>query len=263
MTVNPVLWKIAVTIVFAVVLWGLYRVSYFFLARGLRIAGKEFKAPNTTRTILLVFYGLIGIFGVLEIFGLSVTPLLASLGIGGIVVGLALQEPLANLFSGILILTTGAVKEGETIGVGDDSGTVEAVRMNHTLIRTWDGKLVLVPNRIVWNSRIVHFWPGEARRLEFTVGIPYDADLEAAERALWKAIRTSETVVQELGNNVIFKGFGPSSIDYNIYIWFRREDWGKVQNEIARRVVECLEEEGISIPFPQLDLHIKNGGTIK
>ncbi len=262
MTVNPVLWKIALTIVFAVILWVFYRISYFFLSRGFKIAGREIKAPNTTKTILIVFFGLIGVIGVLKIFDLSVTPLLASLGIGGIVVGLALQEPLSNLFSGILILTTGAVKEGEAIGLGEDSGVVEAVRINHTLVRTWDGRLVLIPNRTVWSSRIIHFWPGEARRLEFTVGIPYDVNLEAAERALWKAIKTSTTVEQELGNNVIFKGFGPSSIDYNVYVWFKRENWGKVQNEIARRIVECLKEEGISIPFPQLDLHIKDGGKI-
>ncbi|RKX44179.1 MAG: mechanosensitive ion channel family protein, partial [Thermotogae bacterium] len=166
MTVNPVLWKIALTIVFAVILWVFYRISYFFLSRGFKIAGREIKAPNTTKTILIVFFGLIGVIGVLKIFDLSVTPLLASLGIGGIVVGLALQEPLSNLFSGILILTTGAVKEGEAIGLGEDSGVVEAVRINHTLVRTWDGRLVLIPNRTVWSSRIIHFWPGEARRLE-------------------------------------------------------------------------------------------------
>jgi len=134
---------------------------------------------------------------------------------------------------------------------------VEVVRINHTVIKTYDGRRVIIPNRRVWQSNIVHYWPGEARRLEFTVGIPYGVDQERAVKALWKAIETSEHVVQDLGNNVIFKGFGPSSVDYNVYVWFRRESWGKIQNEIARRIVECLKEEGIEIPYPQLDVHVK------
>ncbi len=258
MTVEPSHWDFALTVVLIAALWFLYKITFLLIQHAMKTAGKELHAPNTLKTILGIFYGIIGIVGIVKIFDLSVTPLMASLGIGGIIVGLALQEPLGNLFAGIFILTTGVVREGEAVGIGDDvSGVVEVVRINHTVIKTYDGRRVIIPNRRVWQSNIVHYWPGEARRLEFTVGIPYGVDQERAVKALWKAIETSEHVVQDLGNNVIFKGFGPSSVDYNVYVWFRRESWGKIQNEIARRIVECLKEEGIEIPYPQLDVHVK------
>ena len=126
--------------------------------------GKELGAPRTFKVIMSILFYVIALFVVLAIWNVDIGPLLAGAGFSGIVLGIAFQEPLSNLASGLLLIFTRTIKEGAAVQVGETSGTVEVIHINHTIIKTWDGKRVLIPNRIVWNREIIHFWPGPVRR---------------------------------------------------------------------------------------------------
>jgi small-conductance mechanosensitive channel len=117
-----------------------------------RVTGKNLRAPNTTRTILKSLFIFIAIIIIIAEFNIDLWPLLTSLGIAGIIIGLALQTPLSNFFSGIMVIITDAVNEGDAIDVSGISGTVSEVRFNHTLIDTWDGKRVHIPNSAPHNE---------------------------------------------------------------------------------------------------------------
>ncbi|AKI98263.1 hypothetical protein IX53_04600 [Kosmotoga pacifica] len=219
----------------------------------------ELKAPNTIRLVLNVVFFLLAAMIILSVVFEDLVPIITGIGISGIIVGIALQKPLENVFSGIFLLVGRAIVEGDVVKIGDFSGTIEEVNLNHTVLRTFDGKKVLIPNMKVWSSQIVHFWPGKVRRMEMIVGLPYEVDVAVALEILKKVIDEEELVFRgnSVSNFVVFNGFNSSSIDFKLYFWFERRNYFDVQNAIASRIYKELKSRGISIPFPQLDIHVK------
>ncbi|ACR80411.1 mechanosensitive ion channel family protein [Kosmotoga olearia] len=220
--------------------------------------GTPLKAPNTVRLILNIVFFLIAAMIILSLIFEDLVPIITGIGVSGIIVGFALQQPLENLASGLFLLVGRTIKEGDVVKVGDDVGIVEQVNINHTHIRTFDGKKVLIPNKIVWTNPIVHYWPGNIRRMEMTVALPYETDIGLALKLLQEVLDEEEMIVQTgVSNFVVFDGFKSSSIDFRLYFWFERKNYFDVQNAVAERIYSKLKEKGISIPFPQLDVHVK------
>ncbi|ACM23322.1 MscS Mechanosensitive ion channel [Thermotoga neapolitana DSM 4359] len=233
----------------------IFKWLFKLIEKSVEKLGKELQMRNTIRFFLGLIIAVIAIMVVLDIWDLNLAPMLAGVGIGGLVVGLALQEPLSNFFSGIFLLVSRAVKEGEALEVGGVSGTVEVVNLNHTVIKTWDGKRVMIPNRSVWNDKIIHFWPSSVRRQEITVGVPYSADLRKVVEIFQKALEDEETVEKDPAPAIVFSGFNSSSIDFVIRFWVNRDNFFEGVKRLAFRIKDYLEKEGIYIPFPQLDVH--------
>ena len=219
---------------------------------------RPLKMPNTMRMILGVIIFLLFTLVVLDMWGKSFTALVASLGIGGIVIGLALQEPLSNLAAGFLLLMSGAVKEGEAVEISGISGVVRSVNVNHTVIDTYDGKRVHIPNRTVWGEVVTKSWPREVRRMELVVGVAYDSDLEKVIRILQRCLEEEPLVEKEPSPQVLFDGFGSSSIDFKIRYWTRRENLFSSKLSLALRIKRSFDEEGVEIPFSQIDVHMKS-----
>ncbi|RKX51636.1 MAG: mechanosensitive ion channel family protein, partial [Thermotoga sp.] len=146
--------KVVLTVLTLAISYVLFKQVYKWLLKLILKFNKEFRMQNTLKLILGIVISIFVLFIVLDIWDVSLLPLITGLGIGGIVAGFALQEPLSNLVAGIFLLSSGTVKEGEVLDIGGTAGTVEAVYLNHTLIKTFDGKRVYIPNKIVWNERI-------------------------------------------------------------------------------------------------------------
>lgn len=248
--------KVIFSVIAVVVAYSLYRWFLLLIVRSIEKLGKEIQMRNTIRFFLGFLTFIVTIMVVLRIWNISILPLLTGVGIGGLVVGLALQEPLANLFSGLFLITTRAVKEGEAVEVGGVQGTVELVNLNHTVIRTWDGRRVLIPNKMVWGQAIVHFWPDGVRRQELRVSIPYTADMKKAFEAIQKALSDEQTVEREPSPNIVFGDFGPSSVNVIVRFWVNRENFFLGVTNLAMRIKDYLEKEGMRIPYPQLEVHL-------
>ncbi|MBO8165906.1 MAG: mechanosensitive ion channel [Kosmotoga sp.] len=221
--------------------------------------GATLKAPNTVKLVLNVFFFLIAAMIILSVVFEDLIPVITGIGVGGLVIGIALQKPLENVISGIFLLVGRVVIEGDVVKIGEHSGVVDTVNLNHTILRTFDGKKVLIPNTSVWSGDIIHYWPGPVRRLEMIVGLPYEVDVSIALGILQEVIDEEELIYRGEGvsNFVVFNGFNASSIDFKLYFWFERANYFDVQNNVATGIYKKLKEKGINIPFPQLDIHVK------
>ncbi len=236
----------------------IYRLVTSAILRWARLMKRPLRMPNTMRMIVGVILFLIATMVVLDIWGKSFTALVASLGISGIIIGLALQEPLSNLAAGFLLLMSGTVKEGEAVEISGVGGTVSSINVNHTVIDTYDGKRVHIPNKTVWGEIVTKSWPKGVRRMDLIVGVAYDSDLRKVVEVLKRCLEEEETVEKEPSPVIAFEGFGSSSIDFRIRYWIKRENYYSSRLNLALRIKEEFDREGIEIPFTQVDVHMKS-----
>ncbi|WP_041081833.1 mechanosensitive ion channel family protein [Thermotoga profunda] len=235
-----------------------YRVLYGMIIKSTEKLGKEFKMKNTVKLILGTIITLIVLMVLLNIWHISLLPYLTAFGVTGFIVGLAFQEPLSNLMSGILVLITRKLKEGDVIEIDGTIGIVEVVNYNHTILKTFDGKSVIIPNRQVWSEKVTNYWPGPVRRLSMKVSVAYNSDLTKVLEILKKCVDEEPFVEkQNVSNSIVFSGFNSSSIDFELLFWVKRENYFDALNALAQRIKKEFEMQGITIPFPQIDVHVK------
>ncbi len=234
-----------------------------------RVSGKNLKAPNTTRTLVKSLFIFGAIMVIVGEFNINLWPLLTSLGVAGIIIGLALQTPLSNFFSGIMVIITDAVNEGDAIDINGMSGTVREVKFNHTIIDTWDGKRIHIPNSSVWSSNVTKYWPTLARRIDIPIGVPYSLSPEKMEiiPKLLKKVLDEEPLVYKgllvkgdpssiVSNYVTFDGFGSSSVNFSVHFWVLRSNYFDAQIAIGLDIFREFTKNNISIPYNQLDVHL-------
>lgn len=247
--------KTAITILVAFLV---YKFIYNAAIKTADILGRKMKMRNTLRTVLATLIGLVAILVIMDIWQVSLLPYLTALGIGGIAIGFAVQEPLSNFISGLLVILTGKLHDDDVVEIDGIVGTVEMINYNHTVLRTFDGRQVLIPNKQVWNQRLINLWPSDVRRFSMKVSVSYGSDLAKVLEVLKKCLE-EEPLIEKSGvtNAILFSGFASSSVDFELLFWIKRKNYFDAINSLARRVREELEANGIVIPFPQLDVHIK------
>ncbi|MEJ5166852.1 MAG: mechanosensitive ion channel family protein [Thermoanaerobaculia bacterium] len=219
-----------------------------------------------------LFYGilkftiyLIGFLIILNLIGISITPMITALGVGGLAVALALQDTLSNLFAGIHILVEKTIKIGDLIRLeGGQEGVVEDITWRTTRIRTVSNNLVVIPNRNLAQSIVVNFsMPEKPMVVSIPVNVSYSSDIEKVERVLKeeleKAKEEIEGIFKEKEPVVRFNpGFGENSLNFTIFIYVEEfEKQYLVQSEVRKRIFKRLKEENIEIPFPQRVVHLK------
>ncbi|HXF84836.1 MAG TPA: mechanosensitive ion channel [Anaerolineales bacterium] len=182
----------------------------------------------------------------------DVTAFLAGLGIVGFTVGFALQDVMKNFASGIILLLQQPFHVGEAIGVKDYDGTVLAINLRTTEIKTFDGRIVILPNAEVLANPIINYTRAERRRVDLPVRISYNADLSAARQAVLEAIQSVPGVVGEPAPVVGFSTFGDAALELNAFFWIdmKRTDPLTAKDEALTRIKIILAERGIEIPFP-------------
>ncbi len=238
------------------------------------VTGKSLRAPNTTRTLVKSLFIFVAIMVIIGEFNINLWPLLTSLGVAGIIIGLALQTPLSNFFSGLMVIITDAVNEGDAVDINGMSGTVREVKFNHTIIDTWDGKRIHIPNSAVWSSNVTKYWPELSRRIDMPIGVPYSLSPEKMEiiPKLLKKVMDEESLVYKgpfvennpssiVSNYVTFDGFGSSSVNFSIHFWVLRKDYFDAQTAIGIDIFKEFTKNDVSIPYNQLDVHVD--GKIK
>ena len=223
---------------------GISRVNLSRLLRRMIVAG----AANG------VF--VIGILIALSQLGVSVGPLLAGLGIAGIIIGFALQDTLSNFASGMMILLYRPYDVGDLIDAGGEFGTVTDMSLVSTVILTIDNQKLVMPNNLIWRGVIRNITAEKTRRVDMTFGISYDDDIPKAERILEKILFDHEKVLEDPEPSVKLHTLGESSVDFVVRPWVRTDDYWNVYWDVTREVKMRFDAEGISIPFPQRDVHL-------
>ncbi len=241
---------IAALVVFAV---GLYIAS---IIRRLVRRGLELRTKNTQPIILLsqLSYWLVVILVAaisLQMVGFNVTAFLAGLGIAGITIGFALQDVSKNFIAGVLMLIQQPFDIGEFIMVGIYSGTVEAIDLRTTQVRTTDGKLVLIPNGEVMVSAITNFSQTEKRRVAISTGVAYESDPDAVRKTALAAIANIEGLISDPPPEVLYENFGSTTMDLSIYFWIdtSQTDVANAKDAGLKAIKSAFEQAQIDMPI--------------
>ena len=206
-----------------------------------------------------VYYGIIivGFLIVLPQFGIDLTGLLVAGGFFGLIIGFASQSVVSNLISGLFLIFERPVKIGDQICVGDISGVVEDIRILSTIVRSYEGVYVRIPNEKVFSSEIENYVANPVRRFEYSIGISYSDDADRAVQVIRKVLEDRPFVLRSPTADVHVDNLGESSVDIVVRVWAPSVVWYEVKSELLWKMKVKLEKEGIKIPFPQKVVHFK------
>lgn len=211
----------------------------------------------------LVFYVILFIAAVsaLRPFGLDLGSLIVAGGLASIVIGLAAQDTLGDIISGVFLMIEQPLRIGDPVEINGIAGEVIDVRVLSTLIRTWDGHLVRIPNRTVFNTVIVNYVRTRARRIDFRIGVHYESDVGKAIKVIQSLIDESPYCLLHPAPEIYVDEYSDSSIVLRIRCWTPSRLWYPAKMYLQTALKDELEKNGIRIPYPQLDLHIVSAET--
>jgi small conductance mechanosensitive channel len=230
-----------------------------------RLAKKALSSTKLKITDLLrhFFVGMVqkivfvvGLLFAFRTVGVDLGPVLAGVGIIGFVVGFALQDTLGNFAAGIMILLYRPFDVGDLIEGAGTLGTVVDLTLVSTTLNTLDNQKVIVPNGAIWGGTITNVTARKTRRVDLVVGIGYGDDIEKAKAAIEDVLASQELVLADPAPDVAVHGLGESSVDLRVRPWCNTGDYWQVASDTLMLVKQRLDKEGITIPFPQRDLHM-------
>jgi len=189
--------------------------------------------------------------------GINTNSMAAVVGGAALAVGLALQGQLSSFAAGVLLILFRPFKVGDFVDAGGIKGTVEEIKIIHTILRTADNQEVIVPNNAITTATITNYSARATRRLDITIGIDYEADLRLARSLLETIISEHPKVLQQPAPSVKVRALGASSVDFAVWPWVPTSDWYDVQCELLETIKLRFDAAGIVIPYPQMDLHLR------
>jgi small conductance mechanosensitive channel len=198
----------------------------------------------------------VGILMALAVMGVQIGPLMAALGAGGFIVGFALQETLGSFASGLMIMVYRPFDVDDYISVAGNEGTVKEMSLVSTTLLTVDNKVLVIPNKKAWSDTIVNFTGRDIRRVDLVFGIGYGDDIQQATDVLMEIASAHKLVLDEPPVIVHVDELADSSVNLLCRPWVKTKDYWPVHWDLTRHVKERFDAEGISIPFPQRDVHM-------
>lgn len=198
----------------------------------------------------------IGVLVALAQVGISLGPMLAGLGVAGFVVGFALQDTLGNFAAGAMILIYRPYDVDDFIEVAGASGLVKKMSLVSTTITTFDNQTLVVPNSKIWGDVIKNVTAQKVRRVDLVFGIGYSDDIDQAERVLASIVDGHDKILRKPAPVIRLHELGDSSVNFVVRPWVKTEDYWDVYWDLTREVKQRFDREGISIPFPQRDVHL-------
>jgi small conductance mechanosensitive channel len=204
-------------------------------------------------------YALIMVFVILAALGklgVQTTSFVAIVGAAGLAVGLALQGALANFAAGVLMLVFRPFKVGDYVEGGGAAGVVEEIQIFTTKLKTPDNKLLIVPNAKMTGDNITNYSAKETRRVDFVFGVSYGDDIEKVNNVIEDVLSKDERVLKDPAPTIGLLELGDSSVNFAVRPWVKTADYWNVYFSINEAMKKRFDEEGVSIPFPQRDVHM-------
>ena len=189
--------------------------------------------------------------------GVETTSFIAILGAVGLAVGLAFQGTLSNISAGVMIIIFKPIKIGEFVDAGGAMGTIEDINIFNTIMKTGDNKVIIISNSNIIGGNITNFSRKDTRRVDLTFGIGYDDDLKLAKETLAQILSEDERILQEPAPFVAVSELADSSVNFVTRSWVNSADYWGVYFDTTEKVKLVFDEKGISIPYPQMDVHTK------
>jgi len=207
---------------------------------------------DLTYAMLLV----VVVIAALDRLGVKTTAAVAVLGAAGLAVGLALQGSLGNFASGVLIVLFKPYKVGDFVSVAGKTGTVEVVKIFNTILTTPDNIEIIIPNGQITGGVIENFSAKETRRIDLVIGVSYGDDLKKARQVLESVVKAEERILAEPETTIAVAELADSSVNFVVRPWVKAADYWPTRFALTENIKVALDEAGISIPFPQRDVHL-------
>jgi len=208
-----------------------------------------------SKTAYIALLGLV-ILAALEQLGVNTTSALAVFGAAGLAVGLAIKDSLSNFAAGVMIAFFQPFRLSHYIEAAGTAGTVQEVGMFNTTLLTPDNKRVVVPNRLVYNDTIVNYSAEDIRRVDMVFGIGYDDDIDQARELIQEIISANEQILTDPEPNIAVTELADSSVNIVVRPWCKNDDYWDVYFSVIEKVKQTFDRNGISIPYPQRDVHM-------
>ncbi|MCH2190848.1 MAG: mechanosensitive ion channel [Gammaproteobacteria bacterium] len=205
--------------------------------------------------IYLALFAMV-IIAALGQLGIQTASFVAIIGAAGLAVGLALQGSLSNFAAGVLIILLRPIRVGDFADIAGTSGTVRNIRIFTTELRTGDNKAVIIPNSRVLDSNITNYSSTGTRRIDMVFGIGYDDDIDQAKKVLLQIVEKDERVLQNPAPVVAVNELADSSVNFIVRPWVKTADYWGVHNDTMEAVKKGFDAKGISIPYPQSQVHM-------
>ena len=234
----------------------------------IRWAGRAFTTAELdatlSRFLSSILYMVLIVFVVLtalSAIGINTTNFIAIFGAAGLAVGLALKDSLSNLAAGVMLVFFRPFKAGDFIEAAGISGTVDSIKIFNTILRTADNRVITVPNSLIYADTITNFSAEDRRRIDLVIGIGYDDDVARAKALIQGVLGQDDRILDEPPPAMLLTELGESSVNIAVRSWVMSSDYAQVRSDLLEHIKRALENAGLSIPYPQRDLHLTPQGS--
>lgn len=217
----------------------------------------DITAQTFLKSVLNIVFKAVVFVTAIGVLGVPLTSVVTVIASCGVAVGLALQGGLSNLAGGIIIIILKPFKVGDYIMENGVDGTVESIGIFYTTLLTPDNRRVFIPNGTLMNSTVTATNQLDTRRVDFKFSVAYSSDIDMVKKVISYVIENTENVIMERGVNIVLSNHGESSIEFSVRVWTQTENYWSVYYSINENVKKAFDKAGIEIPYPQMDVHIK------
>ena len=251
-----------IKLVIALLIFFVGRMVARALQKGLRRVMEAQQVDKILQTFVgnLVYWALMVfvIIAAINQVGIQTTSLIAVMGAAGLAVGLALQGSLSNFAAGVLIVIFRPYRVGDWVEAAGIAGSVEQVQILSTILKTGDNKMIIVPNSQIMGSIITNYSANPTRRIDMTVGVSYSDDLDKVRKVIQELVDADERILKDPACTIAVAELADSSVNFFVRPWVDTADYWAVKFDLTEAIKKRFDQEDISIPFPQRDVHIYN-----
>jgi len=259
---NAVSWAISLAIAIVILIVG--RIIVGWIARILRkVLGRAKLDEILINFLVSIATGVLMLFVIIAAIsklGFNTSSMVALVGAAGLAVGFAMQDSLSNFASGVMLIIFHPFKAGDFVEAGGVTGVVERIDIFTSTMRTGDNREIIVPNGKIFGDTITNYSARDTRRVDMVFGIGYDDDLLKAKRLLEQLVKEDDRILAEPAPVVAMNALNDSSVDFKVRPWVKSGDYWDVMSDFTEKVKLTFDKEGISIPYPQMDVHVHKEG---
>ena len=236
-----------------------------FIAKKLTEVAENFMEKSNVEITLakflrkLIYVALLAlvIIAALGTLGVQTTSFVAILGAATLAIGLALQSNLSNFGAGAVLLIFRPFKVGDFVEAGGASGVIEEIGVFNTIMRTGDNRLIIIPNSNIIGGNIVNYSANDTRRIDLVIGVGYEDDLKKVKDELWNIVNADERILKEPAPTIAVSELADSSVNFVVRPWVKSSNYWPVYFDLLEKIKTRFDEVGITIPYPQMDVHLK------
>ena len=252
--------RIAITLAILIIGFWIAKVLSKAVVKVLKKRGADDSLVSFMRSLTSIGLKVLVLITAMSQLGVEMTSFVAILGAAGLSIGLAFSGTLSNFAGGVMILLFKPFKVGDYVNMQGEEGTVKEILIFNTNLTTLDNKIIILANGAVANGTVTNFTKAEKRRVDWVFGIAYGDDLKVAKVLLDKFISEDERILKEGANFIGVGELGDSSVNITVRAWVKTEDYWNVFFTMNERVYNEFGDAGLSIPFPQMDVHMQKEG---